>query len=234
LTVVRVKICGITRVEDVHLAVKFGADALGFVYGYEGSKRKISSFESLKSLVSAVPPYVSSVVVIPTSNPELLDVILKVKPNFIQIANDDRADFESEIVVRKIRADTGFDSFIQTVHLAQDKERASQEKIIERCKTLSRFSKAILLDSKTSIDNGLLGGTGVTHDWQLSRKVRDILRSKPIILAGGLTKSNVSAAIKIVEPYAVDVSTGVEKAPGIKDAIKVEEFTRTAKWASNS
>lgn len=229
------KICGITREEDIHRAVKFGADALGFVYGYKESKRNIPSFETLKLLVSSIPPYVSSVVVTPASSPELLDVILGVRPTYIQIVNDEE-EYGNVALVRKIRAKTGFDAIIQTVHIEENEDkRTSQETIIEKCRALSHFSKAILLDSKSAADNGstISGGTGIAHDWHLSRKIRDALAPKPLILAGGLTKLNVSRAIRIVEPYAVDVSSGVERKgekPGIKDELELKEFIRTAKW----
>jgi phosphoribosylanthranilate isomerase len=230
-----VKICGITREEDIHLAVKFGADALGFVYGYKESKRNIPSFESLKLLVSSVPPYVSSVVVTPASSPELLDVILGVRPTYIQIVNDEE-EYGNVALVRKIRAKTGFDAIIQTVHIEENEDkRTSQEKIIEKCRALSHFSKAILLDSKATTDNDsmLLGGTGVAHDWHLSRKIRDALAPKPLILAGGLSKENIVRAIKVVEPYAVDVSSSVERKgkSGVKDEGELKEFIRIAKSA---
>jgi phosphoribosylanthranilate isomerase len=85
---------------------------------------------------------------------------------------------------------------------------------------------AVLLDSFV---NGKYGGTGRVHDWKLSRNIRDRLNPIPLILAGGLTPFNVTEAVKIVHPYAVDVSTGVESSPGVKDSRKMFEFINNAK-----
>ncbi|MBO3809800.1 MAG: phosphoribosylanthranilate isomerase, partial [Candidatus Brockarchaeota archaeon] len=92
----------------------------------------------------------------------------------------------------------------------------------------SKFFKMILVDS---LKNNGLGGSGETHDWRLSRIIRDRLRPKPLILAGGLTPENVAVAVKIVKPYAVDVSTGVEASPGVKDPDKISRFIKRAKEA---
>ena len=212
------KICGITRERDLESAVQLGADALGFVYGYKGSPRNLK-FEQLKRLVAAVPPYVSSVVVTPAQNPELIDIVRIVRPAYIQLEADND-------ISEKLSTKTGFDSIIQTFHVEDD---AKAVDLIAKCRALRSSSKAVLLDSKSREDESMAGGTGVPHDWSLSRKIRDALYPRPIILAGGLKKYNVARAIKLVEPYAVDVSSGVEIKPGVKDKKELEEFIRLAK-----
>jgi phosphoribosylanthranilate isomerase len=92
---------------------------------------------------------------------------------------------------------------------------------------MSSFN-AVLIDSYTA---GKLGGTGKTHNWELSRSIRELIQPKPLILAGGLNQHNVIKAITQVKPYAVDVSSGVESSPGIKSTKKIYEFVKKAKEA---
>ena len=98
--------------------------------------------------------------------------------------------------------------------------------MIDKVLEVAKAFEAILMDSPIP---GRYGGTGKTHDWELSRRVRDAIHPKPLILAGGLTSENVEEAIRIVKPYAVDVSSGVESHPGLKDRSKVFEFIKRAK-----
>jgi phosphoribosylanthranilate isomerase len=217
---VRVKICGLTRIEDVTEAIAGGADALGFIFGYNTSPRNLS-FEKLENLTREVPPFVSVVVVSPASNPELAGVIRDVRPSFLQLSSQDK---EKEY-------QPGYRSnVIETVHVAlHDNQR--EDDLISRCRKLSNSSIGILLDS-VSIEpntNVTLGGTGLRHDWNQSRRIRDALYPFPVILAGGLNEQNVQRAIREVKPFAVDVSSGVEARPGIKDKFKVRKFIQNAK-----
>jgi phosphoribosylanthranilate isomerase len=204
--VVRVKICGLTRKEDLIDAIDAGADAVGFIFGYDKSPRNLS-FDSLTELVPLVPPYVSSVVVTPPSNPELSRVIGEVRPSFLQLYS---ADSTREF----------FPNVIETVHV-------SGEETILISKERSKMSKGILLDSAG--DTKMPGGSGVSHDWAISRKIRDALYPFPVILGGGLNVANIGEALSLVKPFAVDVSSGVELKPGIKDKLKVREFIERAK-----
>jgi phosphoribosylanthranilate isomerase len=103
---------------------------------------------------------------------------------------------------------------------------AESETLIQYALNYSKDYDTILVDTKTK---DLPGGTGLTHDWSLSRKAVTTIHPTPVILAGGLTTLNVAEAVRIVQPYMVDVSSGVEYAPGIKDPSKVETFIRQAK-----
>jgi phosphoribosylanthranilate isomerase len=102
------------------------------------------------------------------------------------------------------------------------------EPAIEVAAKAARFADAVLLDTKTATR---IGGTGVTHDWSISRRIRDALAPTPVILAGGLTPANVAAAVEQVHPYAVDVNSGVSIRRGRKSAALVEAFIGAAKRA---
>ncbi|MHB8566404.1 MAG: phosphoribosylanthranilate isomerase [Nitrososphaerales archaeon] len=196
-------------------AAECGADALGFVCGYADSPRNLT-MRKLKQLVAAVPPYVSSVVVTPLSNPEIVEIVRAAHPSFLQVSG------EGSKVIENLHRETGFDRIIQTVHMDNEARQ-----IIARCKKLAESSKALLLDSKDN-NSPKVGGTGVVHDWNVSKKVSAALHF-PIILGGGLNPANVALAVNIVRPYAVDVSSGVEARPGIKQDQKVKEFIQNAK-----
>jgi phosphoribosylanthranilate isomerase len=118
--------------------------------------------------------------------------------------------------IREILPDT---QLIKVVH-------AEPGSIIQFVSKFSKDYDTILIDSKTK---DIPGGTGLTHDWSLSRKAVTTIHPTPVILAGGLTPQNVEEAVRIVKPYSVDVSSGVESTPGVKDHSKVETFIKRAK-----
>lgn len=210
--IVRVKICGLTREEDVNDAIDAGADAIGFIFGYPKSPRNLT-LDQLGKLVALVPPYVSSVVVSPERNPELMRVITEVRPTFLQLYT------ESRIEHREFSYNV-----IDTIHV-------SGEEAISTSRKKSKGCRGILLESAPNghIDPKMPGGFGVTHDWRVSAGIRDALYPFPVILGGGLNAANVREAIRVVRPLAVDVSSGVELKPGIKDKTKVREFIQKAK-----
>jgi phosphoribosylanthranilate isomerase len=213
---VRVKICGITREEDLAIAVAAGADAVGFVVGVTSSPRNLT-LEKAEKLMKHVPIFVDSVVVTPSNN---IDSLVKtcetLRPNAIQIHGENPLDASA------IREKTHYARLIKTVYVK------TADAIHEAVKA-SGFFDAVLLDS---FAQGKHGGTGVVHDWQLSRKIRQMIEPKPLILAGGLKPENVQDAIRVVQPYAVDVSSGVELSPSVKDQQKVIEFIKKAKEVS--
>ncbi len=230
----RVKICGLTRKEDVDVAVECGTDAVGFIFGYRGSPRNLP-FEKLAKLAGEVPPFVNVVVVSPFSNPELTRVIERIKPSFLQLSYQN--DFEGRTSFAETLGKPGnFSNIIGTVHLPNG-ENQNKDSIVHQCENISQACRAILLDSALIKKSGEMGsvitsgGTGTTHDWKVSRQVRDALFPFPVILAGGLNEENVRKAIQEVKPFAVDVSSGVETKPGIKDKIKMKRFIENAKVA---
>ncbi len=210
---VRVKICGLTREEDLAVTVAAGADAVGFIVGVPSSPRNLT-LERAEMLLSQVPIFVDSVVVMaPKSIKQLVEVCEGLKPTAIQIHGKEQLD--SSEIREKIK-DT---RLIKTVYVTED---ALNETAIED----SKMFDALLLDS---FSKGQYGGTGKVHDWTLSRQIKEAVAPVPVILAGGLKPENVKEAILTVQPYAVDVASGVELSPGVKDHEKVRTFVENAK-----
>ena len=210
---VRVKICGITREEDLAFAVAAGADAVGFLVGVPSSPRNLT-LERAEILLRQVPIFVDSVVVTaPQSIKGLAEICEKLKPTAIQIHG--KKNFDASELREKIK-DT---CLIKTVYVTKD---AIKESVIEDLKTFD----AVLLDS---FIKGQYGGTGRVHDWTLSRQIKEAVAPIPVILAGGLKPENVKEAILTVQPYAVDVASGVELRPAVKDHEKIRAFVENAK-----
>ena len=195
------------------VAVAAGADAVGFIVGVPSSPRNLT-LERAEMLLSQVPIFVDSVVVMaPKSIKQLVEVCEGLKPTAIQIHGKEQLD--SSEIREKIK-DT---RLIKTVYVTED---ALNETAIED----SKMFDALLLDS---FSKGQYGGTGKVHDWTLSRQIKEAVAPVPVILAGGLKPENVKEAILTVQPYAVDVASGVELSPGVKDHEKVRAFVEKAK-----
>lgn len=208
---VKVKVCGLTREEDVGSAVEAGADALGFVVGVPSSPRNLS-VRRAGELMKKVPIFVEKVLVtVPRAIWELERMVRKLNPDCLQLHGGKNFPVE----LRKVALNL---PIIKAFRAGEDEIPT----IIEE----SEFYEAILVDSSSP---SKLGGTGKTHDWGLSRKVRDGIYPKPLILAGGLNANNVQEAIKTVKPYGVDVSSGVEVKPGVKSFEKMVSFVEAAK-----
>jgi len=194
----KVKICGITNREDALWAVECGADALGFIF-YKKSPRYINP-EHAKEIISILPPFISTVGVFVNENyNDVRDVKLLTDLNTVQLHGDESPSYCNLIEGKLIKA-----------------IRIKNEKSIERLKKYT--VDAFLLDS---FDTSSFGGSGLTFDWKLAKKAKQHGR---IILAGGLTPDNVEEAINKVAPFGVDVSSGVESKPGIKNKKKVKDF----------
>ncbi|PCI20510.1 MAG: phosphoribosylanthranilate isomerase [Piscirickettsiaceae bacterium] len=195
----RVKICGITRSEDALAAVKYGADALGFVF-YEGSKRFIS-IQKADSIFNKIPPFINKVALFVNEKHDVVvNAINALNINLLQFHGDeDEAYCESFNMpyLKAIRMTNNTDL------LAVSEEFHS--------------ASGLLIDA---YDDAHYGGTGKTFDWTL---LPEQCR-QPIILAGGLTMNNVKDAIISTHPYAVDVSSGVEQSKGIKDHQLIKQF----------
>lgn len=197
----RVKICGITNVEDALLAVAAGCDAIGLVF-YKPSPRYVLPGVAAK-IVAAIPPFVSVVGLFVNAASDEIDQILKqVHLDIIQFHGDESPE-DCERVGRP---------YIKAVRVKSDTN------LIQYASDYTG-ARALLLD--TFVD-GHPGGTGQAFDWGVIPNELPI----PIILAGGLNQDNVAQAIRRVKPYAVDVSGGVEKNKGVKDADKIAAFMR--------
>lgn len=202
LTRTRVKICGITRAEDALHAVRCGADALGFVF-YEGSPRCVMP-EDAHEIIRHLPPFVTTVGLFVNEARETIARTAKYCAlDAIQLHGDERPQeccFPGYRVIKALRL--------------RDASSVAAVENYENC--------ALLLDAWVA---DRYGGTGHCCDWTLAAEVA---RRRPITLAGGLGPDNVADAIVAVRPYAVDVSSGVESAPGCKDPSKVAAFIRNA------
>lgn len=206
MSVVRSKICGITRIEDALIAAEAGADAIGLVF-YAKSPRAVS-VQQARAIIAALPPFVTTVGLFVDASRDELSAILEVVPlDLLQFHGDESpaacAGF-SRPYIKALRVRPG-------------------EDVAARIEPYGNAS-GILLDTYV---HGVPGGTGQAFDWALAPQGL----STPIILAGGLTPENVRSAIEQVRPYAVDVSGGVEASKGIKDAEKVRAFVRAVKGA---
>ena len=200
---VRVKICGITNIDDALAAVAAGADALGFVF-YEQSPRYIPPPRAA-AIIAKLPPFVQTVGLFVDAEPDQVNWTANFCGlDLIQLHGDEPPDYYVDIERRVLKA-------------FRIRDAASLEQ-------LGRYTVAgYLLDAWVP---GVPGGTGQTFNWDLAKEAG---KYGPIILAGGLTPDNVRQAVDTVRPYAVDVSSGVESAPGKKDPDRVREFIRQAK-----
>lgn len=211
---VKVKICGITREEDLHAAVKARADAIGFVVDVPRSPRNLPLRQARKLIDQASGNADSVAVTVFSGFQRVAEICHKLKPSFIQLhgmhpelLNENRLPYDTKMIV------------------AVD---ANAPNALEYAISHSAFTDAVLVDTN---DEGF-GGTGRLHNWNLSRQIRDMIQPVPMILAGGLTPENVGDAIGMVRPYGVDVSSGVESKPGIKNPIRVTEFVRKCREAT--
>lgn len=197
----RVKICGITRVDDAQCAAQNGADAIGMVF-YTDSPRAVS-MQQARAIVTALPAFVTSVALF--VNPRVADVY-----SVLEMVGPDCLQFHGE-------EDAGFCEQFNRPYIKAIRVR--QETDIRACVVEHPRARAVLLD--TYVEQ-VPGGTGQCFDWSIIPADCPM----PVILAGGLTPANVAAAIRSVRPYAVDVSGGVEAQKGIKDQAKIHEFIR--------
>jgi len=197
----KVKICGFTEPNNARDAALAGVDAIGLVF-YDKSPRNVD-IHSAQKIIEALPPFINRVGLFVNANPSFIDEILcEVPLDTLQFHGD-----ESVLDCAQYQM-----PFIKSLRVKPD---TNVKEIAEN------FSSAspLLLDS---FSPSSYGGTGESFDWSLAC----VKISLPIILAGGLTVDNVADAIKQVNPYAVDASSGVESAPGVKDIDKIEAFIR--------
>lgn len=209
----RVKICGITNIEDALAAIEAGANALGFVFAE--SPRRVSADVAL-DIIGRLPPFVTTVGVFANQD---VDEVFRIRKqtglHFAQL----HGVFGPAEDLYSPAGGFGFHRIIQALRVksADDIRRAAGDRSVRGC-------AAVLLDTHVE---GLMGGTGRTFDWDLAVEAQSL--GKPIILAGGLTPENVAEAARKVRPYAVDVSTGVEASPGRKDHARIKEFIHNAR-----
>ncbi len=210
---VRVKICGITRLKDAHAAVSAGAHALGFVF-HPASPRFVSP-EKAAAIIGTLPPFTMAVGVFVNISAQEVEIIAdRCRLHAVQLHGEESPEqcaAHKRPVIKAVRFDPA-----------------------QRDLGLSGYAvSSFLVDAGVA---GSWGGTGVPLDWELLNHVleteSDAVRQR-LVLAGGLTPYNVRDAVSLVKPFAVDVSTGVEVEPGIKDHQKIKEFMNAVRKSRN-
>ncbi|MEW5791877.1 MAG: phosphoribosylanthranilate isomerase [Pseudomonadota bacterium] len=204
---IRVKICGITRPEDARAAAAAGADAIGLVF-HPASPRAVSVAQAC-AILEALPPFVTSVGLFVDTAPETVAGVLARCPlDLLQFHGDEAPAYcgafgRPYIKAIRMRGPLDLEALARAYHDA----------------------RGLLLDAYTP---AAAGGTGLTFDWSLIPSGL----ARPLVLAGGLHPGNVAEAVRRVRPYALDVSSGVEAAPGIKDAALIQAFVANARRAA--
>jgi len=202
---VKIKICGITNIDDALRAVDAGADALGFVF-FGASPRNISP-EQARAIIRHLPPFIQTVgLFVNESLATINETADTCGLDIIQLHGEESPDFCTGVKRRVLKA-------LRVRNFASLDSMPSYQ------------VSAFLLDAWSPIARG---GTGQTFNWDIAASAA---ADRKIILAGGLSCDNITDAIKKVRPYGVDVSSGVETTPGKKDAVKITEFIRKAKAA---
>jgi phosphoribosylanthranilate isomerase len=220
----RVKICGIKNQAELNTAIRCGADAVGFITEVPVDTPRRISLETAAKLIKQVPPLVESVLVImPERAEEVYHMANTAKPSMVQLHKDPSYELLEEI--QNLRQHI---KIIQTVTIPE-RGVCHTTSLHEYIKLLSPYVDAVLLDTLTTKGTG---GTGKTHNWQISREIVE-QSPLPVILAGGLNPENVEDAIRAVKPFAVDTASGVET-QGVKDEHKVKAFIRRAKCRVNN
>jgi len=199
---VKVKVCGMTSLKDALVAVEGGADAVGFIF-YKKSPRSVT-MKTVREIVLELPPFVDTVGVFVDETAEQVNKIADYcNLDIIQLHGD-----ESPTYCKKIRRKV---------------IKAFRIKDMQSVKKISNFQvSGFLLDT---FSEKLHGGTGKVFDWNLALPAK---KFGPVIMAGGLTPNNVQQAVRQIRPYGVDVCSGVESEPGIKDHKKVRAFLKNA------
>ena len=203
----RVKICGITRAQDGAAAAALGANAIGLMF-YEKSPRFVP-LETAREVIAALPPFVTSVgVFVNPDDAQVRTVLDALRLDFLQFHGDEAPEFCRQFGMPYLKA-------------------VGVKKGLDLIQYASRYheAKGLLLDTHSE---SVYGGTGEAFDWRLIPRRLPL----PLILSGGLSVANVVAAIRRVKPCAVDVSSGVESAKGIKDAAKIASFMQAVRDAN--
>ena len=205
---VKVKICGMTQLKDALFAVDQGATAVGFIF-YNKSPRSVT-MKAAREIIAKLPPFVDTVGVFVNETAERVNKVADYCGlDLVQLHGEESPAFCRKINRRVIKA--------------------FRIKDLQSFKKLEKYSvSGFLLDT---FSENLHGGTGKVFDWNLAHRAK---KMGPIILAGGLTSRNICQAIRQVRPYGVDVCSGVEKEPGIKDPEKVRAFLKNIRSGSKS
>ncbi|MBI1889129.1 MAG: phosphoribosylanthranilate isomerase [Burkholderiales bacterium] len=212
----RIKICGLTRPEDVQAAVAAGADALGFVF-YPQSPRYVTA-EAAGRLIRAVPPFISAVGLFVNANAgEVAEVLVQAPVSLLQFHGDE-STAECAHIAEQVKR-----PFVRAVRVKPDMTAADLIKCEQEFRSSSEWFAGLLLDAFVEG----YGGGGKVFDWSVIPKEL----APRLVLSGGLNERNAADAVRALCPYAVDVSSGVEQSKGIKDAAKIRAFIDAVRQA---
>ncbi len=211
LKMVRIKICGLTSARDAEMVCNKGADFVGVIVNVDVPTPREITPGKAREILKNVPSHVHEVVVTMAESVEgIKNLEEEIEPDYFQI-HSDLSQSQLQEIGEGIEG-----KIIGFISIPKNTERS--EEIVTRARKIGNAADLLLLDTK-----GSGGGTGEVHDWETSLEVRDSLPT-PLILAGGLTPSNVDRAVRKVSPYGVDVASGVESEPGKKDPQLVGKF----------
>jgi phosphoribosylanthranilate isomerase len=212
----RIKICGLTRAEDVAAVVAAGADAIGFVF-YPKSPRYVTP-QQAAALIAGVPPFVSCVGLFVNASPEEVAAVCAIAPlTQVQLHGDETVAQSAAIAAACGR------QFLRVFRVKADTSSADLLEYEQLCRAASPLFSGLLLD--TYVD--AYGGAGKVFDWSLIPKEL----APRVVLSGGLSVNSATDAVVRVRPYAVDISSGVEAAKGIKDARQIADFVGAVRAA---
>ena len=215
----RIKICGLTRREDVLVAIESGADAIGFVF-YAQSPRYVSP-EIAASLVAMAPPFVTTVGLFVNSTAQQVCNAVAVAPVSLLQFHGDETPEQCVAAANSVNR-----PFMRAIRVKPDMTSADLLKYDAQYRTSSSLFAGLLLDA--FVDG--YGGGGKVFDWSLIPKEL----APRLVLSGGLSVQNATDAVTRIRPYAVDVSSGVESAKGIKDAAKIRAFISAVRQADTT
>lgn len=202
----KIKICGLTNKEDALNAIALNVDALGFIF-YEHSPRYISP-EKVETFILDLPPFINTIGVFVNAKADYINSVVKrCKLNAIQFHGSETPEFCTQFSLPTIKA----------IPVREHSD-------ITEIPKYKGCVNGILLDTKAE---NVQGGTGKTFDWGLAIEAKEY--DTPLILSGGINSKNIEKALKMVAPYAIDICSGVEKEPGIKDYNKMQELIEAIK-----
>jgi phosphoribosylanthranilate isomerase len=221
VTTVWVKICGLTTEEDALAVAASGADAAGVIVSAD-SPRSVDRVNAQR-IFSRTPELEKVLVTVSSDEEEILDLSRELRPDALQLhGGDAMPDFFATLRGGLLRSGLGRMRIIAALGVDRVADR---EELLRRARSLVALSDAILLDTRVP---GVAGGTGEPHDWGTSGWVRERL-PMPVILAGGLNPANVGEAISVARPAGVDVASGVESQPGVKDHDLIASFVSSVR-----
>lgn len=224
-----VKICGMTSLEDALTAVEAGADAVGFIFA--PSKRQITA-ETAKAIAQKLPKTLEKVGVFANESAQQLEeVAAEVGLTAVQLHGDESSEYARMLFRHGVGRSRAQMRVFKTLHVTSGIESVAREFLTERC------VDGFLLDSvvhDVATGETHRGGTGRVFDWQRANEfLPGVQRETRVIVAGGLSPANVADAVRVLQPWGVDVCSGVESEPRKKDEKKIREFVTAAREARN-